>query len=213
MVDSARLGGSAAGREAGSRRVWIRSIVGWTWLTLLVVLAALSVLHSVPYAKFLLHPLGQPLRNAIVERPTALRVRNDLNGGLETWRLDEWTGVILFYASTCPICAENMANWLDIATVAVREHVPLVALTIADSTAHRHYWDMAGPWLGRFSVFDNSDLVKMIKSPITPTTILVRNGRVEGYFDGRLGRGDCRRIVEWMAGNAKAREWEKDAAM
>ena len=179
----------------------------------IAVVAGLSLRNIDRYGRVLIRPVGYPFPGAILQRLPPLRVRDDMTGTEFVWDLPKWTGMILLYSNSCAACSQNVSNWLDIAPVALAKHLPIVALSVGDTTGRLRYWSGVGHWLSRYSVLDNSQLERVITRAVTPSTILVRDGRVGVFVPGALRVKACRRVVAWMAGDSVSRAWTRETGM
>ncbi len=104
--------------------------------------------------------------------------------------------LLLVFDPDCGPCNANMANWIDLLAATRQTGVGVVALRLnrTSDNSDRPYWSA---FEGRVPVF-LSDSTSMVAAGLraTPTTILIRHGRVAAEFVGILNRREMQQLTE-----------------
>lgn len=106
--------------------------------------------------------------------------------------------LVLVYDPECGPCALNMWNWIDLA----RDLPPsarIVALTVEGMEEVDGYWAGMERRVERL-VVDTATMRDVLRVPQTPTTLLVRGGRVVREYAGPLNAVARREVMAGMEG-------------
>ena len=106
--------------------------------------------------------------------------------------------LLLVFDAECGACDANLANWINLLAETGGDGVGVIALGMGDTVALREYWDSFN---GRIPVFW-TDSASMSATGFrgTPTTALVREGRIAAEYVGVLNAREQEQLVAAVRG-------------
>jgi hypothetical protein len=127
--------------------------------------------------------LGQPV-------PATLTVRAE-DGTIDTIDVSRGSAVMLVYDVRCSVCNDNMARWIDLVHEA-RQIAPSASIyaipATADTAAMRvGYWAGLSRYVRVLSPLDSEVAQEIAGAPMTPMTVVIRDGVRVAAHAGYLG--------------------------